>query len=225
MIASKKHQKLTPNIFGFAVFVFLLLPFSGLAMADTVAASCAAPEFIAPRSALLHEFRPLIEWAKVPGGNQYRVQVRSQVPEGRVLATIDTLVKENRFAPPQPLVESRAIVTVKVLALCGQVESEPSVKRFVLDVTRDCPAPSGAKAVAKEGKLLLVWHPQPAVEGYRVVLRSALSGAELERREISDAKATFDGGKYFNTLLMAAIESRCKGLGGEAVVLPISVSP
>ena len=214
-----------PNIFDPAILIFLLMHFSELAMADTVAAGCAAPEFIAPRSALLHESRPLIEWAKVPGGNQYRVQVRSQVPEGRVLETIDTLVKESRFAPPQPLVESRAIVTVKVVALCGPVESEPSVKRFVLDVTRDCPVPSGTKVVAKEGKLLLVWNPQPAVEGYRVVLRSALNGAELERRETSDATASFDGGKYFNTLLMAAIESRCKGVVGEAVVLPINLSP
>lgn len=225
LIASIHFQKRAIETFGFTVFAILLLCFVKTALADTVGANCAAPEFIAPRSALLHESRPLIEWEKVPGGNQYRVQVRSQVPEGRVLATIDTLVKESRFVPPQPLVESRAIVTVKVSAVCGSVESVASVKRFVLDVRRDCPEPSGARAIAKEGKLLLVWNPQPAVEGYRVVLRSALSGAELERRETSDAKASFDGGKYFNTLLMAAIESRCKGLGGAAVVLPINVSP
>lgn len=225
LIASIHFQKRAIEAFGFTVFAILLLCFVKTALADTVGANCAAPEIVAPRSALLHESRPLIEWAKVPGGNQYRVQVRSQVPEGRVLATIDTLVKENRFVPPQPLVESRAIVTVKVVALCGPVESEPSVKRFVLDVTRDCPVPSGTKVVAKEGKLLLVWNPQPVVEGYRVVLRSALNGAELERRETSDATASFDVSKYFNMLLMAAIESRCKGVVGEAVVLPINLSP
>ena len=218
-----KHQRPVPS--GTGVVAILFLSFIQQASADTVSAGCAAPEIVTPRLAMLQESRPLFEWAKVPGAQQYRVQVRSQVPESKVLATIDTLASENRFAPPQPLVESRAIVTVKVSALCGQVESEPSVKRFVLDVRRDCPAPSGAKAMAKEGKLLLVWNPQQAVEGYRVVLRSALNGDELARRETSDATASFDGDKFFKTLLMAAIESRCKQVVGDAVVLPVHVSP
>ena len=215
-----KHQKPDP-----AVLVLLLLTISSLATADTLTASCAAPEIFAPSSTVLHESRPLIEWVKVPGGSQYRVQVRSQVPEGKVVTTIDTVVNENRFAPPQPLVESRAIVTVKVTTLCGQVESESSMKRFVLDVTRECPAPSGVKAMAKEGKVLLAWSPQRGADGYRVVLRSALNGAELERREIADAKVSFDGAKYFHTLLMASVESRCKQAAGHAVVFPINVSP
>ena len=188
-------------------------------------ATCDAPKIAVQSMALLYEFRPTIMWEKVPGANQYRVQVRSQVPEGRVVTTIDTLVSANQFTPPHPLVESRVIVTVKVSAVCGQLESESSVKRFLLDVTRECLAPSGVKAMAKEGKMLLVWDPRQAVEGYRIVLRSALNGEELERREIADVKVSFDGGKYFNTLLLASIESLCKQAMGEAVILPIIVSP
>ena len=225
LIASIEYRK--PDSKGFGLIVFIVLFFSIIqpAQAEVVGASCATPEIVTPRTAMLHESRPLIEWAKVPNAKQYRVQVRSQVLEGKVLATIDTVVSENRFSAPQSLVESRAIVTVKVSTLCGPMESAPSVKRFELDVTRECPAPRGVKASAHDGKLLVVWSPQPSVEGYRIVLRSASNGAELERRETANAKASFDGNKYFNTLLTLAIESRCKQVVGDALVLPIRVSP
>lgn len=225
LIASIDYRKPGSKGFGLIVFIVLLFVITQPAQAEGVGASCTSPAIIAPRLGILYESRPLIEWAKVPGALQYRVQVRSQVPEGKVVATIDTVVSENRFSAPQPLAESRAIVTVKVSTLCGPMESVPSVLRFELDVTRECPAPRGVKASANDGKLLVVWNPRESVEGYRVVLRSASNGAELERRETTNARASFDGGKYFNTLLMLAIESRCRHVVGDALVLPISVSP
>ena len=65
------------------------------AMPGAAAEPCAVAEIISPsQGSFVAQPRPPIEWRALPGVSRYRVQLESRVPEGRVLASIDSVVTE-----------------------------------------------------------------------------------------------------------------------------------
>jgi hypothetical protein len=65
---------------------------------------CLNPAIVTPaQGSRESSTRPMISWRAVAGASSYRLQLVSREPEGRTLATIDTLVNDTRFVPPQAL--------------------------------------------------------------------------------------------------------------------------
>ncbi|MEX0746311.1 MAG: hypothetical protein WD118_11970 [Phycisphaeraceae bacterium] len=89
-------------------------------------------------AATIVERQPSLSWQPVPDATAYRIKLQSRIPNGRVLAQHDAVVNEPRFAPPQPLAEHRAKVTVRLAAICGKETSAESVSWFVIDIAVAC---------------------------------------------------------------------------------------
>jgi hypothetical protein len=76
----------------------------GLASPALAGLPCLNPAIGTPAQASRESStRPMISWRAVAGVSSYRLQLVSREPEGRTLATIDTLVNDTRFVPPQAL--------------------------------------------------------------------------------------------------------------------------
>ena len=67
----------------------------GLALPAFAEPSCANPAITSPADeSTVASVRPTIHWQAVAGVASYRLQLVSREPEGRTVATIDTLVSD-----------------------------------------------------------------------------------------------------------------------------------
>jgi hypothetical protein len=149
------------------------------------AAGCPAAELIAPgKGETIAASRPAIEWRALPGVERYRLQMESRIPEGRVLARVDTVVAGTKFVPPGALTDERAAVKVLVTADCGTA-AQPSVieepARFFVDLRGSCPAP----ALSVEGSKI-VWGKVAGAQRYELAVYSALDGRSVLQAESLD---------------------------------------
>jgi hypothetical protein len=124
--------------------VHALLTTIAFAAQATLAAACPEAEIIVPaQGSAVAQARPRIEWKAVAGASEYRVQLESRVPEGRVLAQFDTRVSGSVFTPPSPLTDYQAAVKVRVAVACDEPDEAPVSElqpRFFVDVSGTCPA-------------------------------------------------------------------------------------
>jgi len=94
---------------GFALLAAVIA--SGPAPPADTGANCPAPNITTPAAdATRAAARPSLRWAPAPGATGYRVRLTSRVPEGGVIASLDTLTTAPSFDPPQPLADLGAIV-------------------------------------------------------------------------------------------------------------------
>lgn len=97
---------------------------------------------VAPDVAVVNDSRPVIRWAPVAEAGHYRIQLRSRVPEGKTLVTLDTVVQDAEFHPPQPLADYHAQVQVTVSAYCrdgyGPASDPAAGGRFYIDTSSSC---------------------------------------------------------------------------------------
>jgi hypothetical protein len=114
-----------------------------------------------PLEQVISERQALLAWTPVAGATGYRVRLLSRVPNGRIVASHDTMLSEPRFMPPQPLAEQLAKVAVRVNAICGKETSADSVSSFIIDTSPTC-VMREVSAAAAAGKVALQW---PAVAG------------------------------------------------------------
>jgi hypothetical protein len=141
---------------------------------------CRAAEILSPgRGAIVSEGRPEIRWKALPGAARYRVQLESRVPEGAVIARVDTRVSGERFVPHVPLTDERAAVKLLVTADCAGA-SEPSVieeaAHFFVEVTGSCPAPAD---IALDGAAKITWTSVASAQSYELAIYSAVDGRTL----------------------------------------------
>jgi hypothetical protein len=144
--------------------------------------TCAEAEPIEP-PAIVADARPILSWQAIPGASQYRVEIESRVPEGRVLVSLDTQVSGTRFQPPQPLTDYRAAVKVRISAGCpiddGSQLREKTAS-FQIDTSPLCPGPARI-AVSGDGQDI-EWSAVPRATRYDVVLIGPDGGIRLERQ-------------------------------------------
>src|SRR5688572_9713648 len=100
-------------------------------------AACDAPKLQSPSGKIV-ERQAGLAWDAVPEATGYRVRLLSRVPNGRVVASHDTVVSEPRFMPPQALADLNAKVVVRLNAICGKDASAESVSSFVIDTSPAC---------------------------------------------------------------------------------------
>ena len=158
-----------------------LLAATAIALHGAALAECATPERALPAEGIVADKQALIAWKPVQGASAYRVRVLSRVPNGRIVASHDTVVASPSFLSPQPLAEDHAKVTARISAICGADASAESVFSFTIDATPACRL-GELSAETAGAKANLKW---PAVKGaasYEVRMFS-LDGSFLSTQE------------------------------------------
>jgi len=188
----------------FISFAATLLPGAAFAV-------CAAPEGIAPEEVVTAR-QGAIAWKPVEGATSYRVRILSRVPNGKIVASHDTVVTLPRFVPPQPLAEDKAKVVVRLNAVCGSEASAEAVHAFVIDTTAQCVL-EGLSVSQNAGKAELKWAPLKDAQTYEV--RSfALDGALIGSQEVRAAAVQL----YLNVpSAVVSVRPLCSAGPGEAV--------
>jgi hypothetical protein len=144
----------------------------------TAGASCEPPRLLSPEAGELTATRPPLKWRSVTSAHGYRVRLLSRVPDGRVVATYDTVVKTPEFLPPRPLTEHRAKVTVRLSALCGGEASAESVSSFVIDTSPLCRL-GEVDAALEAGQATVKWAALPGARSYEVRAYRLADGRQL----------------------------------------------
>ncbi|EXI66586.1 MAG: hypothetical protein AW08_02491 [Candidatus Accumulibacter adjunctus] len=115
----------------------------GLALPALAGPTCADPAIIAPAArSTQSSLRPTIVWQAVAGVSSYRLKLVSREPEGQTFLTIDTLVSDTRFTPPQALGNGYSLVTLRVASECPEraaaVPASSREHRFLIDASSAC---------------------------------------------------------------------------------------
>jgi hypothetical protein len=151
-------------------------------------ASCTEVALIAPvRGTTSAEIRPQLVWSPVAGSARYRVQIESRVPNGRVIARIDTQTSETTFTPQQPFAVGAVTVKARVLADCGAEEDSTVGEAppwFFIDPRAACEPPRevafrSAPAAALEWRLHPGTRTEVAVffaDGGQLIVREEVGG-------------------------------------------------
>lgn len=175
-------------------------------------AACDAPKLNLDLGMTFVETRPLIAWQPVTGASNYRVRVQNRVANGKVLASLDTVVNSAAFTPPQPLAEHRAKVQVRVSAICGKETSAEAVAAFDIDATPNCRL--GTVDARRNGPSVeMRWEPVAGASVYDVRAAALVDGKLIASTETRAANARLDvkGGT------VVSVQPRCAAGLGEAV--------
>lgn len=107
--------------------------------------TCGTPEFLSPAVTDIANPRPPFEWSPVLNAKRYRLWLESRLPEGRVLSTYDIQTTLTHWIPPAALTETRALIKVKLTAICGEdggnseaLPVNPPFARFRIDTSASC---------------------------------------------------------------------------------------
>ena len=135
------------------------------------------------------------------------------MPEGRVIALYDAVVKEPALVPPRSLAEHKAKVVVRVNAICGEEKSAESVAAFVIDTSALCELEEmSAKAV--DGGAAVDWQAVSGAMSYEVRTHALEDGrliASQETRAPGARMALGEGGA------VVSVRPACESGLGEAV--------
>ena len=188
----------------------------GIALSAVIAspgfAACEAPAPGLHGDQVIGEKQPRIDWKAVSGATAYRVRLQSRVPNGRIVASHDTIVTSPSFVPPQPLAEDRAKVVARISAICGAQTSGETVFSFVIDATPTCRL-GEVSAARKDGRAHLEWAPVKGASSYQVRMFS-LDGAFISAQETRAPAAQLDLKRPGAVL---SVRPSCAGGLGEAV--------
>ena len=175
--------------------------------------ACQVAEIETPRETLVADARARIAWKRIPDATAYRVQLLSRVPNGRIIASHDTVVKEPRFVSPQPLADQRAKVTVRVRAICGGETSAESVASFVIDTSALCRLEElGVKRAG--GRAELEWKAVAGAGRYEVAAHDLVEGKLVASRETRATAAQLELGRE---AAVVSVRPGCASGLGEAL--------
>jgi hypothetical protein len=79
----------------------------------------------------------VLTWQPTPAATAYRTRIQSRIPNGRVLVSQDSVVREPRLAIQQ-LSDYRAKVTTRLTAICGNETSAESVSWSIIETSETC---------------------------------------------------------------------------------------
>lgn len=185
----------------------------GCLLSFSAFAACEAPSLDAPGAGAVTDARRKIAWQPVAGATAYRVQVLSRVPNGKVIVSHDTMVKEPSFVPPQPLAEQRAKVTVRLRALCGGETSAESVAAFVVDTSALCRL-EGLGVKRPGGRAEIQWKAVAGAGRYEVLAHDLVEGRLVASGETRATAAQLELGRQ---AAVVSVRPACASGLGEAV--------
>ena len=174
---------------GFSALVFCL------ALSDSQAQeTCGTPSLLSPAQTDITNAKPRFEWTPVAKAKHYRLWLESRVPEGRVLFTHDIQTAATYWTPPAALTETRALIKVKLTAICDGDDERgeatpvsPPFTRFRIDTSASCVL-AAAPAVTLAGQgAELSW---PAVAGANYYELGTYSGVEGKLTRKNESRVT-----------------------------------
>jgi hypothetical protein len=117
--------------------------------------------------------RPMIAWRAAAGVSSYRLQLVSREPEGRTLASIDSLVNDTRFVPPQALSRrfgagQRECDEPVPGGVAPPAPSPAREHRFLIDARSACAVSGLTLDSLDAGEKRIRWAPTPAAGGYEI---------------------------------------------------------
>jgi hypothetical protein len=133
---------------------------------------CRPLPLLEPHEATIADPRPAIRWQPLPGVQRYRVRLQSRVPEGELVASLDTVIEGHSFVPPRPLTSYRAVVTVVVTGVCEQVEPAGWSGRIFIDTGLGC----RLGALEQQPGDAWTWRAAPGAIEYEVFCYAMPSG-------------------------------------------------
>ena len=116
----------------------LLVAVAALLCSTIAIAECESPRPHVTNSSTMQVTKDIISWTQIWGASAYRVQLRSRVPNGRVLTQLDVVVSEPRFSSTRLSGDFRAKVSVRLSAICGSESSKEAMSWYVADNFRAC---------------------------------------------------------------------------------------
>lgn len=176
--------------------------------------ACVDPTIIspAPRSTQ-PSVRPTIAWRAVSGASSYRLKLVSREPEGQTFVTIDTLVNDTSFVPPQALSNGFSLVKVSVTSQCPEraapVPASSREHRFLID-TRSACAVSGLVLESVERRIR--WAETSAADRYEVFAYDPTDGRLLFKQETS--LPTLAAPMAVASPVIVAVRARCGDVVG-----------
>jgi hypothetical protein len=172
--------------------------------------ACDTPQKVLPEDAsAVTEGRPRLTWRIVDGATGYRVRMQSRVPEGRVIAAADTVVKTPTYLPPQPLADRHSKVTMRVNAICGKETSAETVSWFLIDTTANCRLGEVKGSTAAS----LAWEAVEGARNYEVRAHRLSDGLLLASLETRTPAAKLE----LREAAVVSVRPACAGGSGEAV--------
>ena len=174
---------------GFSALVFCL------ALSDSQAQqTCGTPNLLSPAHTDITNAKPRLEWTPVAKAKHYRLWLESRAPEGRVLFTHDIQTAATYWTPPAALTETRALVKVKLTAICdGDGERadatpvSPPFTRFRIDTSANCVLPSDPRVTLAGSGADISW---PGVAGADYYELSVFSGVEAKLARKNESRKT-----------------------------------
>ena len=166
-----------------------------LALSDSQAQEiCGTPTLLSPAQTDIANAKPRFEWTPVAKAKHYRLWLESRVPEGRVLFTHDIQTAATYWTPPAALTETRALVKVKLTAICdGDDERDhttpvsPPYTRFRIDTSASCVLAAAPSVTLAGQGAKLSW---PAVAGANYYELATYSGVEGQLTQKNESPAT-----------------------------------
>ena len=196
-------------------FVFRLTGLCAVGWLPFAWAECSLPQFVEPALRVVTQARPAVRWAPVTGAEGYAFKLVSREPNGRLIATYESVVADARFSPQTALADERAKVTVTVSARCGGKLGPAAQTWFVVDVTAACAAPSGVNGVRQGERWAADWVAVANATGYEARLYGLADGRVLRVAGVREARVVFDGDLPASAVL--AVRAQCAtGYGAAA---------
>lgn len=144
--------------------------------------ACDIPLILSPTHTDIGNAKPRFEWTQVANAKRYRLWLESRLPEGRVLMTHDIQTTSTNWTPPAALTETRALLKVKLFAICKEGNDENAdmrvtapFTRYRIDVSSSCILPTNPVVKVIDQHVEVNW---PSVEGANYYELMAYSGIE-----------------------------------------------
>lgn len=155
--------------------------------------TCATPVIISPAEVDITDAKPRFEWTSVANAKRYRFWLESRLPEGRVLSTHDIQTSATSWIPPAALTETRALLKVKLTAMCNEGDNNgvtpiaPPFVRFRIDTSVGCVIPSAPMVSLVGQQADVSW---PAVVGADYYELSIFFGDEAKLNRKNETRNT-----------------------------------
>jgi hypothetical protein len=189
-----------------------MLALAGCVICNHAHAACTAPALISPAQNEISEASPRFEWMPVGDAQYYLVWLESRVPEGRVLLTEEFQTSATYLSPPRPLTSGKAVVRIRVTAVCKDATQAVLSARFRIDADRACSLKTVPAAESDNGQWSVRWEPLQTAQHYEIRVHAAADGKPAFTRDSTGGAAKI--GHLEPGAWLLAVQPVCKGLRG-----------
>jgi len=183
---------------------------AGCAICHHAQAPCAVPTLVSPAQNEISEASPRFEWTPVSDAQHYLVWLESRVPEGRVLLAEEFQTSATYLASPRPLATGKAVVRIRVTAVCKDATQAVLSARFRIDEDRACRLKDAPVVEPDNGQVR--WETLQIAQHYEIRVHAAADGKPVFTHDSTGGAtkiARLEPGMW-----LVAVQPICRGLRG-----------